>query len=455
MSPKVIILSFIILFAIINSKAQRVYFDTTQSILNSFVETCSQIRKIPENITRLDLREGVKTGYKEINGAQLYIQEEGKGVPVLLIHGGPGGTSHVFHPFFGNYSDSCHLIYYDQRGCGLSEFTGKRTYTLKKAMEDIEALRQILDIEKWYMLGYSYGGVLAQLYTLKHPEHVLGTILVGAEIPCLQHYLTAGNEYKYISKYEKEQIFTHWDNIDREIVDEPTGLYNADLNGAWKRQHFYKPTIEYLAQTALYEWRSDNSFRNRIHKDLYDLDLSNCFKECPIPFLIIEGVYDRTWGKEKSTIISNEFPYACIHYIDRAAHTPFQSNPKKFFQLFKDFIKHNPPLNIDVLKQWKEDVAQILSKNRQTLKHENRLLNNLYRNQPKNAFKYYEKHKSDGIKLFTPIAIPNIASKYFKKKQYSTAIQIIEMGIEQYPGIKAFNTLLDKINKQLESKINP
>lgn len=450
MPLRIFILGILLIFEYLDAKTQKLCFDTTENILISNFDTSSHIRSIPNNISRLDIREGVNTSYKEINGAQLYIQEEGKGVPVLLIHGGPGGTSHSFHPFFGNFTDSCRLIYYDQRGCGLSEFTGKRTYTLKKAVEDIEALRQALKIEKWYVLGYSYGGVLAQLYTLYYPEYLLGIILVNAEVPCLQHYISAGNEYKYISKAEQEQIFKHWDNIDKKIIDEPTGLYNADLNGAWKRQHFYKPTLEYMAQSSLYEWRSDKSFRSRIHNDLYDLDLSNCFKDCPIPFLIVEGKHDRTWGKEKKTILNKEFPKASIHYIDNAAHTPFQSNSKAFFQIFNNYIQNKNLIKHNLIKRWKSSAKQILSDNKQTLNHENRLLNKLYRGHLKSAFRYYEKHKNKGIKLFSPIIIPNVTSLYMKKKDYATAIQIIELGIDQYPEIEVFWKLYNKVNSLIQ-----
>ena len=108
---------------------------------------------------------------------ELYFEEEGHGIPLVLINGGPGGTHHGFHPYFSQIKDSARIIYYDQRGTGKSskDDTGK-TYTIKQAVDDLEYLRKALDIDKWVVLGWSYGGLLAQCYALTHTKHCTGLI---------------------------------------------------------------------------------------------------------------------------------------------------------------------------------------------------------------------------------------------------------------------------------------
>ena len=51
---------------------------------------------------------------------------------------------------------------------------------MEQAVSDLEALRETLGLEKWVLLGYSYGGFLAQLYTVRYPERVAGLVLHGA-----------------------------------------------------------------------------------------------------------------------------------------------------------------------------------------------------------------------------------------------------------------------------------
>ena len=233
-------------------------------------------------VPRLDNREGVTISNPIINRARIYLQQEGNGIPLLLIHGGPGSTSHIFHPYFTRIKNYCRVIYYDQRGCGLSDFTGDSTYSLSQLVSDIEALRLELGIDKWYVLGHSFGGLVAQHYTQIHPEHILGTILVNSEIAFHKHYMWYyGGEHLFLSKKEWKTIVRMWNMSENGDISEATGLYNAELNGSWKRQNYYKPKKMYAAQTAKYEWHHDTNFNSILSNATWDIDFTGCFKNCP------------------------------------------------------------------------------------------------------------------------------------------------------------------------------
>ena len=123
---------------------------------------------------------GLKRGFVGVKEGKLYYEEEGQGIPLVLINGGPGGTHHGFHPYFSQIKDFAHIIYYDQRGTGKSskDDTGK-TYAIKQAVEDLESLRKALKIDRWAVLGWSHGGFLAQCYALTYPERVISLVLVA------------------------------------------------------------------------------------------------------------------------------------------------------------------------------------------------------------------------------------------------------------------------------------
>ena len=97
---------------------------------------------------------GLKKEFIDVDNGKLYCEQEGQGIPLLLITGGPGGTHHVFHPYFSQAKDFARLIYYDQRGTGPSSIdeTGA-TYTIKQAVEDIESLRKALKIDNGQFLA--------------------------------------------------------------------------------------------------------------------------------------------------------------------------------------------------------------------------------------------------------------------------------------------------------------
>jgi len=111
----------------------------------------------------------------------LHIEECGNpyGIPVLFVHGGPGGGYAPIHRQFFDPS-AYRIILFDQRGCGKSRPHACLTNnTTAHLIEDIEKIRRHLDIEKWLLFGGSWGSTLSLLYAQAYPERVLGLILRG------------------------------------------------------------------------------------------------------------------------------------------------------------------------------------------------------------------------------------------------------------------------------------
>ena len=77
-----------------------------------------------------------------VDDCRLYCETEGNGLPLVLVNGGPGGTHHGFHPYFGRAAGFARVVYYDQRGCGQSDYVRGDGYTVRQAVDDLETLRQ-------------------------------------------------------------------------------------------------------------------------------------------------------------------------------------------------------------------------------------------------------------------------------------------------------------------------
>lgn len=112
---------------------------------------------------------------------EIHFEEYGaaEGKPVVVLHGGPGGG---ISPFLAQSHDPAHyrIVLFDQRGCGQSTphacVTENTTWDL---VADIEALRQHLGIDRWQVVGGSWGSTLALSYALTHPARVTELILRG------------------------------------------------------------------------------------------------------------------------------------------------------------------------------------------------------------------------------------------------------------------------------------
>ena len=102
-----------------------------------------------------------------------------KGVPLLFIHGGPGGGCLPHHRRF--YDPAFwRIVLYDQRGAGRSTPAAELTdNTTAHLIDDIERLRVHLGIDRWLLFGGSWGSTLALLYAQAHPQRVLGLVLRG------------------------------------------------------------------------------------------------------------------------------------------------------------------------------------------------------------------------------------------------------------------------------------
>jgi proline iminopeptidase len=111
----------------------------------------------------------------------MYWEECGNpnGVPLLFIHGGPGGGSLPHHRRF--YNPSCfRIVLYDQRGAGRSTPVAELAdNTTAHLVDDIERLRRHLGIERWVLFGGSWGSTLALVYAEAHPARVVGLVLRG------------------------------------------------------------------------------------------------------------------------------------------------------------------------------------------------------------------------------------------------------------------------------------
>ena len=112
---------------------------------------------------------------------ELYVEECGKadGVPVVFLHGGPGGSCEPAHRRYFD-PERYRIILFDQRGCGKSRpHASLRHNTTQDLIADLEKIRQKLGIEKWVVFGGSWGSTLALAYAETHPDRVLGLILRG------------------------------------------------------------------------------------------------------------------------------------------------------------------------------------------------------------------------------------------------------------------------------------
>lgn len=158
----------------------------------------------------------------------LYIEECGnpEGLPVVFLHGGPGGGCEPMHRRFFD-PHLYRIVLFDQRGCGRSTPHAElEDNTTAHLMDDLEAIRALLGIERWVVFGGSWGSTLALAYAQNHPEQVLGLVLRGI-------FLGRPREVRWLYQDGANRLFPDaWESF-VELIPE---LERGDLLSAYHRR---------------------------------------------------------------------------------------------------------------------------------------------------------------------------------------------------------------------------
>lgn len=154
---------------------------TTRSLVlvllpSALLLSCSKPDSAPAPIP--DPAAQVTSGYAEINSVKLYYEITGEGEPLLLLHGGLGGSDH-FSKFTPSLSGSFKVITVDRRGHGRSYDNGE-PYTYAAFADETAAFLDHLHLDSVNILGFSDGGVVGYHLASTYPNKVRKLVAVGA-----------------------------------------------------------------------------------------------------------------------------------------------------------------------------------------------------------------------------------------------------------------------------------
>jgi proline-specific peptidase len=118
-----------------------------------------------------------------VPGGRVYVRVNGRldgpRLPVVMIHGGPGGT-HAGLLSGLALADQRAVILYDQLDSGLSDHPNDRAnWTVRRFTDEVDAVRRAIGIPRWHVLGHSWGGTIALEYGARRPRELAGLVLAS------------------------------------------------------------------------------------------------------------------------------------------------------------------------------------------------------------------------------------------------------------------------------------
>ncbi|NSX53523.1 prolyl aminopeptidase [Parasulfitobacter algicola] len=272
-------------------------------------------------------------------GHKLYVEQCGnpKGVPVIVLHGGPGGgCSPAMRRYFD--PDVYRIILFDQRGCGRSRpHASVENNTTWDLIDDIEKIRTVLKIERWMVFGGSWGATLSLLYAQSHPDHTACLILRGVFLMTqaeLDWFYGGGAGRFYPDIWSRFTNLIPEDEHDNLIAAYNRRLFSGDMMletrfarawAAWENALASINSDGMVGESPADYARAFARLENHyfINNGFLDTDgqiLESIDRIKNIPGYIVQGRYDMICPPKSAWELAKRWPNADLRMIARAGH---------------------------------------------------------------------------------------------------------------------------------------
>jgi len=283
--------------------------------------------------------------YAKIGPSEIYFDVDGMGLvpdedrmverPVLfLLHGGPGSDHSGFKPQMSELRDVAQLVYFDHRGSGRSKPADPETYTLDQNIDDVDALREYLGLDRISILGSSYGGMVAQGYAIRYADRVANLILV-ATAPSYRFMDDARRLVRERGSDDQIRVCQWlWDGAfsSQEQLDEYYKLIGPMYSVAFDAEKF--------AQGCRRGISNFEQLNRGFAGFLRTFDFTDELPGITCPTLVMGGAHDWICPPDHARFIAEKIPRAQLKIFDRSAHFIAQDEPEAFFAAVRGFLTY-------------------------------------------------------------------------------------------------------------------
>lgn len=305
------------------------------SFLGFLFLTCSENNNSETTIPNLKVGEG----YLAVPGGKIWYKISGKskGIPVVLLHGGPGFSSYYIKPLDALNKDR-QVIRYDQLGGGKSDkITDTTMFNINHFVNELDSLRKFLGIKKWNIYGHSWRTILALEYYRAHPEHVL-SLIFGSPVFSMPLY----------AEHVKQLLATLPDSSQNAIKKaEAEGNYNdpgyqnamMQFYSMYVYRHPIQDDLDSTFATAnenIYMYMQGPS-EFTITGSLKDYDVTSFLPNIKVPTLFTAGEFDEV-GPKLVKSFAEKVPDSKFVLFKGSAHITMWDAKDENIKVVRDFL---------------------------------------------------------------------------------------------------------------------
>jgi len=274
--------------------------------------------------------------YIKTENETIHLTTYGEGQPILIINGGPGMNSEGFRALAEKIGASNKAIIYDQRGTGESSIPNidSSSITLDAMINDIEIIRNHLQIERWVILGHSFGGMLGAYYAAKFPERIKGLILSSSGGINMDVFSRLDITAR-LSSTERDSL-NYWN---AKIANGDTTYFARLQRGKFLAPAylFNKSNVPIVAERLT---QGNLTINRLVFQDMrrINFDCSEGLKEIKVPVLIIQGkqdVIDRETAETALKVLGN----STLVMLDNCGHYGWLDQPEQYFRSINEYLE--------------------------------------------------------------------------------------------------------------------
>ncbi len=270
----------------------------------------------------------------QVNGVSLFTRTMGAGSDVVVLHGGPGAHHDYLLPQFDLLATGRRLRYYDQRGGGRSPVGRDTLVGWQEQVADLDDLIAHWSLAPATLLGYSWGGLLALLYAIHHPERVARLALVSPAAA------TARGRAEFERRFA-ERARSPWIAEERERLA-ASGLRERDPE-AYRRRTFELAVAPYFKDPErvhqLTAFRVTGRTQDEVWRSLGEYDLRADLSRLSLPALVIHGRHDPIPLSEAEDTARRL--KASLIVFEESGHVPYVEETSRFVKVVNGFLANS------------------------------------------------------------------------------------------------------------------
>jgi proline iminopeptidase len=274
----------------------------------------------------------------DAGGVRLFWTEEGSGPPFIVLHGGLGFDHTYLKHSFHVLADVMRLVYVDQRGNGRSERVPLETITIAQLAADVDAFADAIGLERFGLIGHSYGGFVALEYATTYPGRVTHLICNDTSPGAFQP-----SEAELAARPDPSWITPEVENAMR-FLTRPFPTDPEVMRAAFPEVapvYMRGSTAPLLASTAGMIFEPSVSAHS-MAVALPGWSVADKLDRITAATLVACGRYDLLTTPECSVRLASAIRDAELVWFENSAHFPELEEPDAFFGAIRDWLRRHP-----------------------------------------------------------------------------------------------------------------